>query len=1122
MRLLCLCLLSISSFAQVVKLQSAGGASAVVSGNGTVRQMSSFGTTVSQGSSQANQSGLLFGVLDFRPALQATGVTLANPTPNSIQISWTNGNGARRVVLARLGTAVTAAPQAATFYTADTAFGNGTLLNTDHYVVYEGTGNTITMTNLTPSTRYHVKVFEYNGKYGNNNANIEYQTGDGTGNPASRITLALPPTLAATNLTFTNVTKSSQTVNWQNGNGTQRLVVARKEIAPTALPNNGEIYTSNPAFGARALSVDQFIVYNGAGNQVAVTGLEPNTAYQYRVVEYAGAGEDNHYLTTTTLLGSQLTLTDEPAANEETAVSQTSFRASWNAVPGAIAYYFDVSDNVAFNSFVVSYENRKIATGLLADVIGLESGTSYYYRVRAENAAGASANSNTIEVLTLPATPVMAASTGIETSAFVANWSASKSALDYRLDVATNSSFTAFVDGFADREVAGTTQFVSGLTPGTVYHVRVRARNATGFSPNPSTALQQFTLPQAPFALDPTNELSRSFKAQWTTVPGASTYELNVVNDVTGVTSYRKELNHPTSEDIADGLSPSTKYRFFVRARNAGGFSAPSNTKIVITRTDGGGVVNPPQVSVNTAQSSITSAAAQLTGGEVPLQLTFKYRAVTGKPFISLPTVTLPTTNSSRTQAIDPAWLDELGLEYYFVVRDEANRKDSSAVAFAYKTVNAANIPPLEFAFNGDRKGYQIFSIPAELSDKTITSILRPLRTQFNGYDKTKWRLFHYPGGVDQPYLEYETDLFNFDPGKGYWLNAVERLNPVPISGSVIKANQSAPFTIDLARGWNQIGNPYPFNIDWTVVRSDKSNDAIGLNSLWVPGGESYQKSNVLATWRGAFVFSDNGGKLSFPVTSRTLASGRTESKESPGNLDDRLWSLPILLEHNGIRQQAGVGMHPDARVSKDRFDEIALPRFFEFVELTAHHPEFFAPRFAVDVVPPANRYEWTFSWASSESDGPGTLSWDNQPLAQTQASLLLLDQHAGAWLDMKTSNRYTFSPTQNTKLTIVYQRDGEWQPGVTLLGAAYPNPFEATVTLPVLTERFDQVIEIQIFDLTGREVRIVRNQFARPGPHTLVWDGTDSAGNPVSAGPLFYRIKNGAMSVPAKRMIRK
>lgn len=88
-----------------------------------------------------------------------------------------------------------------------------------------------------------------------------------------------------------------------------------------------------------------------------------------------------------------------PTAGEAMEVALTSFLANWSAGSGTIAgYRLDVATSLDFVSgFVVS---NVAVSGTSYALSGLESGVTYYYRVRAYNACGTSSDSETITVLT--------------------------------------------------------------------------------------------------------------------------------------------------------------------------------------------------------------------------------------------------------------------------------------------------------------------------------------------------------------------------------------------------------------------------------------------------------------------------------------------------------------------------------------------------------------------------------------------------------------------------------------------------------------------------------------------------------------------------------------------------
>lgn len=80
-------------------------------------------------------------------------------------------------------------------------------------------------------------------------------------------------------------------------------------------------------------------------------------------------------------------------------------------------------------------------------------------------------------------------------SGFTVSWGAVAGALGYKLDVSTDSGFGSFVTGYNAKDVAGTSQAVTGLTQNTTYYVRVRTVAAGSNSGAVSDTTETATLP---------------------------------------------------------------------------------------------------------------------------------------------------------------------------------------------------------------------------------------------------------------------------------------------------------------------------------------------------------------------------------------------------------------------------------------------------------------------------------------------------------------------------------------------------------------------------------------------------------------------------------------------------
>lgn len=101
------------------------------------------------------------GVVEVAPSTQATNLTFTSIADNTMTLNWIRGNGKSVIVLLKIYNPITDIPGSAT-YTASSIYGNGTQLGSMDYVVYTGTGNTVTVTGLVPGTKYYASVFECN------------------------------------------------------------------------------------------------------------------------------------------------------------------------------------------------------------------------------------------------------------------------------------------------------------------------------------------------------------------------------------------------------------------------------------------------------------------------------------------------------------------------------------------------------------------------------------------------------------------------------------------------------------------------------------------------------------------------------------------------------------------------------------------------------------------------------------------------------------------------------------------------------------------------------------------------------------------------------------------------
>lgn len=173
----------------------------------------------------------------------AGSVSFGAVTPNSIVINFSGGNGANRIVVVSASAAVTYIPAdgASVPGTVSSVFTTATDQGSGNKVVYDGNGNTVTVTGLNFSTNYHVAVYEYNGTAA---------TANYFATPAINNTVTTSP-----NLSYATV-GSTYTQNFDNlpNSGTFTFTGA------------GPFYTVSPPINSPATNGWQFYKYTGSGS----------------------------------------------------------------------------------------------------------------------------------------------------------------------------------------------------------------------------------------------------------------------------------------------------------------------------------------------------------------------------------------------------------------------------------------------------------------------------------------------------------------------------------------------------------------------------------------------------------------------------------------------------------------------------------------------------------------------------------------------------------------------------------------------------------------------------------------------------------------------------------------
>jgi hypothetical protein len=180
----------------------------------------------------------------------------------------------------------------------------------------------------------------------------------------------------------------------------------------------------------------------------------------------------------------QPTLPPTPRGELATGITAESFTARWSVSDGKNLFYLlSVATDQSFKNLLPRYESLTVQ-GLAYNVIGLESNTPYFYRVRAFRVyeQEGSAYSGVISVLTnsstVPVAITILPKTEITHNSLRIYWNKVAKATQYQVEVSTSSTFAT--GSVISLQADSSAITVQRLSPQTNYFYRVRGINSVG------------------------------------------------------------------------------------------------------------------------------------------------------------------------------------------------------------------------------------------------------------------------------------------------------------------------------------------------------------------------------------------------------------------------------------------------------------------------------------------------------------------------------------------------------------------------------------------------------------------------------------------------------------------
>ncbi len=295
-------------------------------------------------------------------------------------------------------------------------------------------------------------------------------------------------------------------------------------------------YGQDTNYGSQTTESDPLTGSGAVAASGPVSGLLPNTTYHFRIVGTNGAGS---------ITGDDLTVTTDPApptldgssayASVITTTGAT-LNGTLNPNSSPTSFHFEYGTDTSYGTSTAGTDAGAGSSDqpVTADLAGLTAGTTYHYRLVADNGTGGVQQGADGVFSTGPGTPVSATEVSVFGATLRGVINPHGAPTTYHFDYGKDTSYgliTVEADGGSGDGDEPVSQPTIRLTPGTTYHVRLV-----------STANGQTTTSD-----------DQTFTSG--AMPGA------VATDPTGVTTTQATLGGQVDTHGKDG-----SYRFFVDA----------------------------------------------------------------------------------------------------------------------------------------------------------------------------------------------------------------------------------------------------------------------------------------------------------------------------------------------------------------------------------------------------------------------------------------------------------------------------------------------------------------------------------------------------------------------------
>ncbi|MCC6442463.1 MAG: S8 family serine peptidase [Armatimonadetes bacterium] len=359
--------------------------------------------------------------------------------------------------------------------------------------------------------------------------------------------------------------------------------------------------------------------------------------------------------------------------------------------------------------------------------------------------------------------------------------------------------------------------------------------------------------------------------------------------------------------------------------------------------------------------------------------------------------------------------------------------------------------------------------------------------------------------------------------GLGYWLDLKTGVEiPILVDGKPI---EDQAYDLPLQSGWNLIGNPFTFPVDWSNVQVEYQGQSLTLTNAVSAGwltrtlyrlvNSSYLGYNTpegqLMPWEAHWVHALVPCTLVVPPVASTGAVRSEGTASRAVNMKSDSWKVQLSVRAGAasdVNNFAGVSSR--AADGPDISDMRKPPMMAPYVSLDFVHSDWgrAAGAYMEDIRSPLNGSKiWNFQVATDQPNADVVISWPNISRIPGKYRFTLEDVDTGRKVFMGTQAAYTYNSgarPASRKFRLVARLSASESLMITGLNAA-PARGQGTVLSYSLSG--DATVGVEVITLTGKVVRKLASGAQSAGMRSAVWDNRDARGRNVPGGSYLMQV---------------